>query len=97
MEPVDAWILHVPAGTVELPLAELELRAPFDEPHIRREFITACTLIPGVRLAHSKANLRPTFPLAALSDPEGLERAKLVLSWFAGRAVDKRREPDRAP
>ncbi len=96
-EPVHAWVLHAAAGTIELPLAELKLRPPFDEPDARREFITACTLIPGVHLALSKADLRPTFALSALVDPVGLERAKLVLSWFAKRAVGERREPDRAP
>ena len=47
-EPVHAWVLHAAAGTIELPLAELKRRPPFDEPDARREFITACTLIPGV-------------------------------------------------
>jgi hypothetical protein len=82
-----------PSGTCEVVFQHLLRRPPFDDERLREEFRQLCNQAPGVNLPRAKLQLRPSFPLSAVTDATARERVLDALEWFMLAA----RHPESAP
>ena len=65
-------------------------RPPFDDERLREEFRQLCNQAPGVNLPRAKLQLRPSFPLLALTGMTAREQIFDALEWFTLAARDPR-------
>jgi hypothetical protein len=82
-----------PGGACEVVFQHLLRRPPFDDERLREEFRQLCNHAPGVNLPRAKLQLRPSFPLSALTGKTARERVFDALEWFVLAA----RHPQPAP
>jgi hypothetical protein len=79
-----------PSGACEVVFQHLLRRPPFDDERLREEFRQLCNQAAGVNLPRAKLQLRPSFPLSALTDSTARERVFDALEWFTLAARDPR-------
>ncbi len=79
-----------PSGACEVVFQHLLLRPPFDDERLREEFRQLCNQAPGVNLPRAKLQLRPSYPLSALTGATARERVFDALEWFTLAARDPR-------
>ncbi|MDT0304279.1 GmrSD restriction endonuclease domain-containing protein [Streptomonospora wellingtoniae] len=72
-------------GRVEVVFQHLSRREPFDDISLRRELLGLLNLIPKVGISDVKLDLRPSFPMSALS-AGGADRLRDALMWFMDQA-----------
>ena len=72
-------------GAVEVMFQHM--KAPFDTPERRREVLERIQAIPGLALRHENVDARPSFPLAALAEPDRLGAFLAVCDHVLDRAV----------
>jgi hypothetical protein len=80
----NIWPLVLyPGTTVEVVFQYLKTRPPFDDPALRSELRRRLNEAPDIDLPLAKLELRPSFPIAALVDPETWRVVADALTWFA--------------
>ena len=81
------WPLTIyPGSTVEVVFQYLRHRPPFDDPAIRGEIRNRLNLAPGIDVPLAKLELRPSFPVRALVEPETSSAVAEALAWFVETA-----------
>ncbi len=82
------WPLAIyPGSVVEVVFQHLRLRPPFDDVALRAEFRDLLNAAPGIEIPSSKLDLRPSFPIGELADPETWRVVAEAITWFV-RVVD---------
>jgi len=81
---VDYWpFLLWTSGRAEIQFRSLQLRPPFDDVGLRREFARRLEQIPGVSISDAAITGRPNVRLATLAtNPEALSSFVSALDWF---------------
>jgi len=91
-------VTFYPGSTVEVVFLQLKTRPPFDDPALRSELRRRLNQAPDIELPLAKLELRPSFPIAWLADPETWQVVADTLSWFAATVFEYREaqhsEPD---
>jgi alkylated DNA nucleotide flippase Atl1 len=78
------WPLVIyPGSTVEVVFQYLRGRPPFDNPALRGELRNRLNRASAVDIPLAKLELRPSFPISVLAEPEGWTVVSEALSWFA--------------
>lgn len=77
------WPLAIyPGSTIEVVFQWLRVRPPFDDVALRAEFRNRLNAAPGIEIPSSKLDLRPSFPVGELVDPETWRVVADALTWF---------------
>jgi alkylated DNA nucleotide flippase Atl1 len=76
------WNVRPTAGTIEVVFQHLLSRPPFGDTAVRDELRQRINRIPGVHLAQSRLELRPSFPLERVVSDDGLIAAVDAQAWF---------------
>jgi alkylated DNA nucleotide flippase Atl1 len=80
---VSIWpIIIYPGSTVEVGFMYLKARPPFDDPMLRAELRRRLNQAPDIDIPIAKLELRPSFPISALTDTETFEVVRDALGWF---------------
>lgn len=77
-----------PSGKFEVVFEHISSREPFDQSSVRLEFLNRLNEADGVDLSEAKLELRPGFPLSALSASSSRTAVIEALVWFRNKAVE---------
>jgi alkylated DNA nucleotide flippase Atl1 len=83
------WPLAIyPYGRAEVVFQHLAARPPFDESTMREELRSRLNTVPGIDLAASKIQMRPSFDLEIVADLPRRSTVGDVLGWFISICAD---------
>ena len=74
--------IYPKTGTIEVVFQHMRRRPVFDDVALRDEFRQRL-LSAGIVIPESKLNLRPSFRVDLLADPDASSAVKAALEWFA--------------
>jgi len=87
------WPLVIyPGSTVEVVFQYLRSRPPFDDAALRGELRNRLNQAPEIEIPLAKLELRPSFPVSALTDPEVWDVVIAALTWFAEKVRENEAE-----
>lgn len=75
-------IVIYPGSTVEIVFQHLRRRPPFDDVSLRAELRDRLNAAPGIDIPSSKLDVRPSFKIDELVDPETWRIVADALTWF---------------
>ncbi|MBT1598491.1 GmrSD restriction endonuclease domain-containing protein [Curtobacterium flaccumfaciens] len=70
------------SGSVEVVFQHLRVRPPFDDLALRQEFRSRLNAVPGIDLAASRIDKRPSFAIDVLNATAAREQVVDALRWF---------------
>jgi alkylated DNA nucleotide flippase Atl1 len=75
------------SGTVEVVFQHLRVRPPFDDLALRQQFRERLNAVPGIKLAESRIDKRPSFPIDVLTSESSREGVVTALQWFVDQVA----------